>query len=128
MRVNWLVLSWALTAAWLPLNKQCLYDQAVIVSLNHSGAYSAKLELSADALDHLRAWGSVETFESANPIYSDFNPFAADYVAGVAIYARGIELGLRHECDHGVESRQSFSPWLGLEQTSVYLKLSGSSK
>ena len=125
--MNWLILSWALTASWLPSNNQGIAQQPVVSSqyVDSDGCFATKFEVQADVLSHTKLWASVETYETKDVASVGFLPFRADYVAGVALYAKGIELGVRHECDHGVEWSGSFVPWYWLNQTEVYVKISG---
>jgi len=125
--MNWLILSWALTAAWLPLDDQGFLQQPIKSSqyIDSAGCFSTKFEAQADVFSHAKLWASVETYESKESHTVYFEPFRADYIAGVALYAGGFEVGVKHECDHGVEWSSSFIPWYWLDQTEVYVKISG---
>ena len=129
--MNWLILSWALTASWIPLDNQSIVQQKPVANtvINSSGCYSISLEARAEIMNHLKIWGEVETYEKINPDTKlSFMPFRADYLVGIALYAKGIELGISHECDHGVESQSFYVPWYYLTQTRVYVKISGSTR
>ena len=125
--MNWLLLSWALTTSFLPANVQAVFtplgNSTVIAT---PGSFSAEIELSAEAYNHLRVWGSVETFAFFNAAVVRFNPFEADYIVGAALFSKGIEAGVKLECWHGVQCDQPRA-WYGTMSTAIYLKLSGHS-
>jgi hypothetical protein len=124
MNLSWLVLSWALTLGWLPTSGRVFVGLPGDPGLLYQDTYSTKFELSAEALNHLRVWGSVETLEGADGIAS-FMPYEAYYRAGAALYARGFEVGIEHECDHGIEASYQDNPWYWGGYTEIYIKISG---
>ena len=125
--MNWLILSWALTTAYLPVNTQAIYaPTGPSLGLANPGALSAELEQSAEDWGHVRAWGSVETFANFNAQIPRFIPFESVYIVGAALFANGVEAGVKLECSHGIESGPA-RPWYGAMSTAIYLKLSGRS-
>jgi hypothetical protein len=127
--MQWLVLSWALTCGWLPMSATSIvYPGDTIYGIGGANAISTKMELTAEAWNHLRAWSSIETREVLQP--SDFSlglfsPYEAYFIAGMALYANNIEIGISHECDHGIETTLDLAPWISNGQTEIYIKLSG---
>ena len=128
--MNWIIFSWALSVAWMPLNDQSFIQNLPAVSLvmDYANGFSATLETRVDIASHIKAWTSVETYETPDGMFPYFNPYRGDYVIGAAIYSKGIEVGVRHECDHGIESHYVFIPYYSFDQTKIYVKISGSTK
>jgi hypothetical protein len=128
--MQWLVLSWALTCGYLPSSQSAVVfpgTHANVYSIDYRDTFSTKFEVSAEALNHLRIWGSAETREniSANIGLGFFSPYQAYYIGGISLYAKGIEIGISHECDHGISSDVLASPWLGGGSTEIFVKISG---
>ena len=124
---SWIVLSWALTCGWLPMSGTCVVSATGVNGVGYLNAVSSKLEIQADIWQHARIFGSMETREtlSLDPSLGLFSPYEAYFVAGAALYAKGIEIGIIHECDHGIESSSDFIPWISSGGTEVYIKISG---
>jgi hypothetical protein len=120
-------LSWSLTFGYNPASLGA--DQP---SPYRSDAfYSCDLALSLSAFDHLRFYTDWESFATKNEGHNlFFAPYRIDYSVGFALYAKGIELGIRHECDHPVVfSRSQRFDYSSLSSdTSLYLRFSGSTK
>ena len=133
--MNWIILGWALTFGYMPANTQAIINQNRYYGqdsfIDNSNSYAIKLELSADILGHLKIWGSDETYmksDFSHIEYGAFSPSEAHYRIGAYLYAKGIEVGIEHECDHGIEASYDIKPWYWGGYTEVYIKLSGSSK
>jgi hypothetical protein len=128
---SWLVLSWALTVGYVPAQYEILTSPLNTDTVENlrSGliATSAELGVNAEILKHFRLSASCETYQYLMPELFGFAPYRADYVFGAAIFADNIELGLRHECDHGVNSGPIEGHYASLE-TQFYLKISGTTK
>jgi hypothetical protein len=124
--MNWIVLAWALTTSYLPVNTQAIVYPTGLDAVGALDSFSVKMEVSARAFNHLRAWGSMEAYESATEnLWLGFKPYRSDFIAGIAIYSKGIELGMTHECDHGIESDVGYEPWFWGSRMAIYLRLSG---
>lgn len=128
--MQWFVLSWALTFGFIPSMDTGLMDpyniqnDMIIVSDN---AISSKIFLQADMFNHLLIWCSVKTYMYPSD-FPFFSPFRDDYSCGLALYSKGIELGIWHECDHGVETGIYSANWLAADTTEIYIKFSGRTK
>jgi len=130
--MSWLVLSWALTLGMSPGS-----SGVGIVDPNYLGreykvfndnAISTKLEIEAAAWSHLRAWGSMEiksTIDSNMSTMGAFSPYEGYFIAGLAFYVKGFEVGIKHECDHGIESLAKPVLWVTSGGTDIYVKISG---
>lgn len=101
--MNWLTLSWWLTLAVVPQYEPGLVvqDSAVMTPIN--GAYRTEFGINAVLLDHVKLTSSMDArMIMFRPTV--WRPFEASYRIGVSIFAKGIELGIRHECIHPVIS------------------------
>jgi hypothetical protein len=129
--MQWLVLSWALTVGWLPLDATGIVNPAVkngITGVANYDAISTKFELQADAFNHFKVFGSIETretFDTSPSAAGMFSPYESYFIAGAAFYAKGIEFRISHECDHGMENTDTFVPWVSSGSTTVSMKISG---
>ena len=121
--MNWIILAWALTVSYVPDLADHIYDQRNVSGVDFYDCFAANLDVEARLWGHVRIYGSVETYMMYDSGFS-FLPFRADYRAGAALYADGVELGVWHECDHGVNFTNRWYPWYGSDQTQVYLKIS----
>jgi hypothetical protein len=132
---SWIILSWALVLGFVP-------EQADVVSKGNLTcvdairtdltATVAELSVQADILRHFRLWGAMENYQYFSGFDSSsgglgFYPYRADYTAGAAIYADGIELGIRHECDHPVVAGSTQGYYYSME-TQIYIKISGTTR
>jgi hypothetical protein len=127
---SWIVLSWALTVGWLPSSGVAIVDTNNSTAIVNQNTFSSKFEISAEAINHIRVWGSAETRESFDNsgTLGLFNPYEAYYRFGTAIYSKGIEVGIEHECAHGIEAGYTNRPWLWSGYTNIYVKVSGTTK
>jgi hypothetical protein len=89
-----------------------------------NNAVFADIAVRAELFQHIRLWGSVETYMTPNSILS-YNPYRSDYVIGAAAYFGPFELGVRHECDHGVSKATEWRPYYMKTETQIYLSISG---
>lgn len=121
-------LTWSLVTAFLPSTQYGIYSNEgdTLGSVKHTAAFSTELALSATLYNHVRLDTSIETHEFLPKGSSLFVPYQSYFRIGAAIFTDHLELGLKHECDHGISSAGYPSPWLGGGYTSLYLKLSGS--
>jgi hypothetical protein len=126
----WITLAWSLTFGYLPI------DSTVIVEQNRPGyasvitnnAISSKMESSLSFFDHARIFGSMETHETLNPspsINGAFTPYEGYFRAGASIYGKFWEIGIVHECDHGIDGSDVIRPWLWAGYTQFFITLSG---
>jgi hypothetical protein len=128
--MQWLVLSWALTCGWLPNSETAIIypgTHAEVHGIWNYNTVSTKVELNAELFNHLKIWSSVKTREGFNSDISMglFSPYEAYFIGGVAIHSFGFEIGISHECDHGIEYDVGPNPWISNGQTEVYVKISG---
>lgn len=126
--MDWLVLCWALTVGYIPLGNTSIVLPGSIVTVEDSSAVVTELSIGVEIASHLRLYGSMETRETLsldNPAAGLFSPYEAYFKAGLAIYGEGWELGVYHECDHGIEASPVTVPWLWAGRTEIYVKVSG---
>lgn len=126
--MQWMILSWALTCGWLPASSDAIvYPGYNLFQIYHIDSISTKFEINADAWNHVRLWGSMETRESFTGgfISGAFAPYEGYFIAGAAIHVPGFEIGISHECDHGIDFTFSATPWISSGNTEVYVKISG---
>jgi hypothetical protein len=127
--MQWLILSWALTVGWLPVSGVGIVNPLTqdMVGVGTLNAFSTKFELNAYVLNHIRIYGSTETRETINclSVAGLFKPYEDYFVAGVSVYAKNIEVGLMHECDHGVEGSIDPTRYVTAGYTEIYFKISG---
>lgn len=126
--MNWLILSWALTLGFVPSVDNSIINGLQVTGIGYSNVLEAQLDVSAVILGHLRLEGSAETYMLPPSDGWTFLPFRADYTFGAALFSGNFEVGLRHECDHGIEYTNDILPWYGSSETLVYVKITGGSK
>ena len=139
--MSWLFLGWFLTFSYLPQHEQMLYERV----WNPEGVVLAQeLGLYAELWDMFKLYTSIKTYEVANfPNDVFFSPFRADYEIGFEFFVRDrFAIGIRHQCDHIVDSRISRSPvrsglsvntssalnGFGSNETEVYVTIRGGSR
>jgi len=125
--MKWLIFSWALVTGYLPYNSQEITQGAEGVSMNNPGSYSTTFFFSADVIQHFKVWGSIETFMMFDEVDTNgtFYPFEDYYKIGAAVYWKFLEIGVEHECDHGVLYSNQDQTWLGGGYTKFYLRVAG---
>jgi hypothetical protein len=119
-----------LTCAFLSADRVSISNPATgaYAYIGKDNAIATTLSLSAYALGHIRIDTSIETHETIvkdASINGMFQPYEAYFRLGAAIYTKNIEVGILHECDHGIETAGRPEPFLGGGFTSIYVKLSG---
>lgn len=123
--MNWLVLSFALASGFVSGYDATVIDAGVGYELTvPSDAVFVDMSIEATILSHVRLWGNAETYMTPIGIAS-FNPYRADYGIGAALYWGIFEIGVKHECDHGVSARV-WRPYYASGETQVYIKISSS--
>jgi len=124
--MSWLILSWALTIGYKPVYAQRIADQSNAF-LIYNNSLESTLSLQADMFNHFKVYTSIETYEL---YYSDlsFLPYRADYRIGIALYAKNIELGIYHECDHPVLYSADQVLGYGMNDTEVYIRIHGETR
>jgi hypothetical protein len=127
--MQWLTLTWLLTIGYSPIqlsNWNVNSTTSAEISGVQSSYFTTDIGLSAEAWNHVRLSTDIETYEITDLSYTSFFPFRANYTISLALYAKGIELGIRHECDHPIVSTLSVVPeGILMDETTVYIKLSG---
>ena len=125
--MTWLILLWSLSVGYIPLDSKAVVNPDVgQLTSFHTNAISTELSVTAEVLKHLRFFAGVETLAIPQS-YTSYVPFEAYYTIGASLYTKNLELGIKHECDHGVESSVTSLPWYGSNSTEVYLKLTAQS-
>ena len=130
--LSWLMVSWAFTFGYLPCDGSTIVEpsNAIYGQVFHEDAIATKFELSAEAFNHLRISSSIETREVYNGQVSSlgaFSPYEGYFKLGAAFYGKSWEVGISHECDHGIQASNVPSAWLWAGNTELYIKLSGKS-
>lgn len=123
-----LVFSWFIMLGYVPDHVDSIYEGLRVKSVESNKSFVTTLGVEASIFEHMKLWGSVETYEYSTGDSAYFLPYRSDYMFGAAIYADGVEIGVKHECDHGVEYTNIPLPWYGSYETQVYLKIGGSTR
>jgi hypothetical protein len=120
--MKWLVLSWAILAAWVPECKDGIRmpDARYATMIAPSDTYTLDLSIDATLLKHIRLYGSTEAYMQPSGAMS-FAPFRQDYSVGASVLFGPFELGVNHECDHSVYA-EGTDHWYIKNETQVYLK------
>lgn len=122
--MNWLILSFALMGGLTSGD-----DIVQMTPITHyevvapNDALFADFSIQADMFGFARIWGNAETYMT--PVQAPFfEPYRADFGIGVALYWGPLEIGARHECDHGF-SLSSWRPYYINGETQLYIKIGG---
>jgi hypothetical protein len=127
--MQWLVLSWALTIGYLPMQTDSIVNGAETVHLPApENAIATTFELDAVAFDHLRAWGKMRSYESFAFDRLYMVPWRIDFSIGAEVFYGPFALGVWHECDHGVDSSRYMKPWYSRGTTEIYIAIRGEVK
>lgn len=125
--MNWLVLSWALTVGYLPVQADYIYSGGKVVEIQApENTLSTMLEFQADAFDCFRAWTSMRSYQefSYESIY--MSPWRIDFKIGAELYYGPFAFGVWHECDHGINKYMNY---LGAnyarDTTEIYIAIRG---
>ena len=117
----WLVLSAALQCGYLP----AYYEAIGPSEEEYADVYQQTITLQAVALDHVRVWTDLQTFETryeGNEI--GFCPFRSTYRIGAELFAKNIALGVWHECIHPtLSARKLAHEYYLTDKTEVYIKV-----
>jgi hypothetical protein len=126
--LNWLVLSWALSAGMVPE-----YGVGVTKGINEvsyaapDNSFFTDLSLKATLWKYVELAAGVKTYEYPDTaVQFTFDPYEAVYIAKAALVFDNFEVGLRHECDHGIESGTEIRPWVAEYKTEIYVTIKGS--
>lgn len=130
--MEWLLISWALTCGWMPLNQSVIERPDAYAFDIKDNCLMQKGDLSATAFGFATVYTSIETFDKPDKI-PYFAPFLTDYVFGVKFEKKNITVGFEHSCAHPVLSMpvkdsvlsESFT---GHNMTTLYVKIQGSHK
>lgn len=127
--MNWLVLAFAISGGLVPSGGDAIVTAPSVgyVLDAPSDALFVDMSVKADVFKHIRLWGNAESYMTPKTVMS-FDPYRIDYVIGAAVYVGPLELGIRHECDHGVTKVTEWRPFYIKRETQVYLSVSGEIK
>jgi hypothetical protein len=131
--LSWLILSWSLTLGYIPLDNPTMFQASGenIQSICNEGVLSTELALKAEAFNHIRLSTSIESRETKSEksiLFGAFDPYEAYFKLGFCCYFNNFEIGITHECDHGIEAPNTPRPWLSNGNTNLYLKFSGTTQ
>jgi hypothetical protein len=122
--MQWLTLAWALTFGFMPSQNDSFFGEGRRIGLEHKDVIAVNLELDATYMEHLHFFGGVKTYAVQSPESMLLAPYRADYTAGIFIRVGPLDLGVSHECDHGVEAGTFVEPWYGNSETTLFVRLS----
>lgn len=125
--MNWLVLSWALTFGYLPLQTSEVYTfgNAVVIKAPET-AMSTTLELEASAFDFIRAWGTMQTYRDFSFTIIEKAPWRADYSIGAELYYGFFAFGIKHEDISGIDLKGlTVKAHYNNQTTEIYVSLRG---
>jgi hypothetical protein len=123
--MSWLIVAWYLTLGIVPKQSETIYEQAdvAVVKLLET-AYVAELGVNAEAFKCLRLYGSAEIYEYHGSGLS-FLPYRGDFKIGAALFFGPIEIGIDHECDHGIVFTNQWLDKYGSSETRITVTIKG---
>jgi hypothetical protein len=125
--MNWLVLSWALTIGYLPLQNDMIYTGKTTAQIiAPENALATSMYFEAQAFDCFKAWTVMRSYEefSYNKIY--MVPWRIDFSVGAELFYGPFAIGVWHECDHGVDSHANYlEPYYARGTTEIYISIRG---
>jgi hypothetical protein len=127
---SWLVLAWALTVGYSPMNYQGLTpinDPLTGLVTESNGSFEQTIELSATVADHVRISADIITYDNIESL-TVFAPFQSNYDIKAELYAPHVALGIKHTCIHPTLSFVGQQVLYGAMYTEVYVKFSGSTR
>jgi hypothetical protein len=123
--MQWLTLAWALTFGFMPSQNDSFFTpEGRRVGIEHENAIVVDLELDATFMEHVHFFGGVKTYAVQSPESMLLSPYRADYTFGVFGRIGPLDIGVSHECDHGVESGPVAETWYGNTETTLFFRLS----
>jgi hypothetical protein len=128
--MQWLVLCYALTVGYVPFDNTAIvsYSGKEIAAVVNTNAVLTKLDISLEAIDHIRLYGSIDVRETwANNGKIDFDPYESRYYFALSVFGPNWEAGFSNECYHGNERGGFPRNWFGGGSTMFFVKLSGRS-
>ena len=120
-----LVLSWLLSVGSLNLQQAIQQGSTLAGYQAPSGTFATTLAVEGLLWDHVFMGASVTTYEKFNGGAS-FSPSESLYTFAVGARTHGVEIGIRHECDH-ITLSDPFASVGGFyaNKTEVYVSVSG---